>query len=208
MMARATIGSALALSLAAGAPAGPDRLPPLSADQQTPAQKAASQDFLKTRKVPVFGPFTPLLRSPELMLAAKDMGDYLRYKSSLGQHISEFAILVVARQWNQPVEWEIHQPIALKNGVSQAAADTIAAGKRPKAMSAEEAAAYDFLTELDKTRQVSDPTYARAVKAFGEPGVVDLTGIAGYYTLLAMTMNVARTPTSTDNPPRLGAVKP
>jgi 4-carboxymuconolactone decarboxylase len=208
MMAKATIGSALALSLAAGSPMGPDRLPPLTEAQQTPAQKAASAEFLKTRKTPVFGPFTPLLRSPDLMLAAKDMGDYLRYKSTLGQHISEFSILVVARQWNQPVEWEIHQPIALKNGVSQATADAISAGRRPRTMTADEAVAYDFLTELDKTRQVSDATYARAVKTFGEPGVIDLTGIAGYYTLLAMTMNVARTPTSTDNPPKLSSLKP
>jgi 4-carboxymuconolactone decarboxylase len=207
-MARATVGSALALSLAAGPSIGPDRLPPLSVEQQSPAQKAASEEFLRTRKTPVFGPFTPLLRSPDLMLAAKDMGDYLRYKSSLGQHISEFSILVVARQWNQPVEWEIHQPIALKNGVSQATADAIAAGGRPADMDANEAVAYDFLTELDRTRQVKDATYARAAKAFGEPGVVDLTGIAGYYTLLAMTMNVARTPTSTDTPPKLPALKP
>jgi 4-carboxymuconolactone decarboxylase len=75
-------------------------------------------------------------------------------------------------------------------------------------MDANEAVAYDFLTELDRTRQVKDATYARAAKAFGEPGVVDLTGIAGYYTLLAMTMNVARTPTSTDTPPKLPALKP
>jgi 4-carboxymuconolactone decarboxylase len=206
-MARATIGSALALSLAAGPAVGPDRLPPLKPDQLTSAQKAASEEFLRTRKTPVFGPFTPLLRSPDLMLAAKDMGDYLRYKSTLGQHISEFAILVVSRQWSQPVEWEIHQPIALKNGVSQATADAIAAGRRPTDMDEKEAVSYDFLTELDRTRQIKDATYARAVKAFGEPGVVDLTGIAGYYTLLAMTMNVARTPNATNNAPPLPALK-
>ena len=204
-MAAKTLGATLALSLAAGPAVGPDRLPPISADRLTPAQKAAADEFLRTRKTPVFGPFTPLLRSPELMLAAKDMGDYLRYKSSLGQHLSEFAILVVARQWDQPVEWEIHQPIAVQNGVSQAKTDALAAGKRPAAMTEQEGVVYDFLTELAATKQVKDATYDRALKAFGEQGVVDLTGLAGYYSLLAMTMNVARTPTA--NPPTIGPRK-
>ncbi len=73
-------------------------------------------------------------------------------------------------------------------------ARAIAEGRRPDALSGEETAAYDFLMELESNRQVGDAAYARALEAFGEEGVVDLTGFAGYYTLLAMVMNVARTP--------------
>ena len=58
-----------------------DRMPPIPADKLTPEQKKASDDFAAERKTPVFGPFVPLLRSPEVMLRAKAMGDYLRYKS-------------------------------------------------------------------------------------------------------------------------------
>lgn len=199
MTSRATIGIALAASLA-GSAVAQDRMPPIPPDQQTPAQKAASEEFLKFRKTPVFGPFVPLLRSPELMTAANHMGDFLRYRSSLPPKLSELAILVVSREWDQPVEWEIHQPIALKAGVAQSTVDAIAAGKRPAKASAEEVLVYDFLSELHRTRQVKDATYQKAVAAFGEQGVIDLTGIAGYYTLLAMTMNVARTPTSSENP--------
>jgi 4-carboxymuconolactone decarboxylase len=197
----ASVAPALILSLAAaGAAAAQDRMPPLSADQQTPAQKVASDEFLATRKTPVFGPFTPLLRSPELMTAANHMGDYLRYRSSLPPRLSELAILIVSREWDQSVEWSIHQPIALKNGVTQATVDAIAAGKPPSALTAEEQIVYDVLTELHRDRGVSDATYGRAKAAFGERGVVDLTGIAGYYTLLAMTMNVARTPAEAGTP--------
>jgi 4-carboxymuconolactone decarboxylase len=53
---------------------------------------------------------------------------------------------------------------------------------------------YDFCRELCTDKSVSDETYARARARFGEKGIVDLTGINGYYTLLAMVMNVARTP--------------
>ncbi|CAN5283743.1 carboxymuconolactone decarboxylase [soil metagenome] len=180
-----------------------DRMPPIPVDQQNPAQKEASAAFLAARRSPVFGPFTPLLRSPELMTSARTMGDYLRYRSSLPPRLSEFAILIVARQWNQPVEWEIHQPIALTNGVPSKVTEELGAGKRPTGMSAEEALVYDFLTELDRDKGVADATYERTKKAFGEQGVIDLTGIAGYYTLLAMTMNVARTPTSSATPAKM-----
>ena len=37
--------------------------------------------------------------------------------------------------------------------------------------------------------------------AFGEHGITDLCGLNGYYTLIAMTMNVARTPTEDGSAP-------
>jgi 4-carboxymuconolactone decarboxylase len=201
MSKSASIGPALVLSLAAASAAcAQDRMPPLEAQQQTAAQKAASDEFQATRKTPVFGPFTPLLRSPELMTAANHMGDYLRYRSSLPPRLSELAILIVSREWNQSVEWSIHQPVALKSGVSQSTVDAIAARTPPKSLTTEEQIVYDLLTELHRDRAVTDATYGRARAAFGEQGVVDLTGIAGYYTLLAMTMNVARTPAEAGTP--------
>ena len=204
---RRVVFASLGLFMISTAAMAQDRMPPIPPEQQNQAQKDASAAFLAARKSPVFGPFTPLLRSPELMTSARTMGDYLRYRSSLPPRLSEFAILVVSRQWSQPVEWEIHQPIALTQGVPAKVAEALGAGRRPEGMSTEEAVVYDFLTELDRDKHVGDATYGRALKAFGEQGVVDLTGIAGYYTLLAMTMNVARTPTSTANPARMADLK-
>ena len=152
-----------------------------------------AQQFLETRKTPVFGPFIPLLRSPDLMLRAKEMGDYLRYNSVLPPRLSELAILITAHTWSQNVEWEIHQPIALKAGVPAAVVDAIAAGRRPETMSPEEAAVYDVSTQLERTKALDDKTYARALSLLGDRGVVDLVGINGYYTFLAMVLNAART---------------
>lgn len=170
-----------------------DRMPELPADALTEAQRAAAETFQAERGVPVFGPFTPLLRSPDLMNCASRMGLYLRYNSVLPLRISEFTILIVARDWSQQVEWHIHHPIALKAGVAPETADAIAQGRRPTTMSDDETLAYDFSTELQRNRAVSDATYAAVVARFGEQGAIDLTGINGYYALLAMTMNVART---------------
>ncbi|VUF15982.1 carboxymuconolactone decarboxylase family protein [Methylobacterium dankookense] len=179
-----------------------DRLPPIPEADLSPEQRAAAASFAETRGTPVFGPFWPLIRSPEMMLRASDMGMYLRYRSALPLGLSEFAILVVARLWSQQVEWHIHHPIALKAGVLPETAAAIAEGRRPETMSADEALAYAFSTELQGNRAVSDATYAALVARFGERGAIDLAGINGYYALLAMTMNVARTalPEGTEPP--------
>ena len=170
-----------------------ERMPEISAGNLSRAQAAAAEAFRAERGTAVFWPFVPLLRSPELMLCASRMGQYLRYGSVLPLRISEFAILLVARDWSQPVEWAIHHPIALKAGVAPETAQALAEGRRPDTMSADEALAYAFSTELTRNRAVSDATYAATVARFGEQGAIDLTGINGYYALLAMTMNVART---------------
>jgi 4-carboxymuconolactone decarboxylase len=170
-----------------------DRMPDIPDAERTPEQRKAAEEFEALRKSPVFGPFVPLLRSPELMLAANRMGLYLRYNSALPLRVNEFVILIVAREWSNPVEWQIHHPIALKAGLDPAVADAVAEGRRPEHMGEDETIAWDFVTELHRTRGISDATYARAREAFGEQGVVDLAGLCGYYGLLAMTMNVART---------------
>ncbi|MES2071718.1 MAG: carboxymuconolactone decarboxylase family protein [Pseudomonadota bacterium] len=177
------------------------RLPTIAPEKYTEEQKKAAEEFLVTRKVPVFGPFEPLMHSPQVMSQARAMGDYLRYNSAIGNTLSELAILVTAREWTQDYEWYVHYPIALKMGIKKDIADAIADGKRPSGMSEDEEIVYDFSTELHKNKRVSDATFARADKRFGKKGVVDLTGINAYYTLLAMQLNAARYPLPKDGKP-------
>jgi 4-carboxymuconolactone decarboxylase len=171
-----------------------DRLPPIPVDKMTPEQKRASQEFESGRGYAPRGPFAVMLRSPEVMLRAKAMGDYLRFRNVLPAPIREMVILVTAREWSQDYEWLHHYRIGLKEGLARATADAIADGRRPEAMSEPEAAAYDFAIELHRRRSVSDATYARALEHFGEQGIIDLIGLNGYYSFNAMMMNVARTP--------------
>ena len=188
------IAALAALVVPLGAPMAQVRMPEVPADKLTEAQKKAAEEFQRIRGVPVFGPFVPLLRSPELMLAARNMGDYLRYKSSLPLRINEFVILITAREWTQQLEWAIHHPIALKAGLDPAIAQAVAEGRRPDNMPEEEALAWEFSMELHHNKSVSDATYAKVVAKFGEQGAVDMAGVNGYYTFLAMAMNMARTP--------------
>lgn len=175
-----------------------ERLPTIAPASYSAEQKQAAADFETARKTPVFGPFEPLMHSPQFMSRARAMGDYLRYKSAVGTTLSELAILVTAREWTQDYEWSMHYPIALKSGIKAEIADAIAEGRRPEGMSDDEEIVYQFCTELLQTKRVSDRTFARAEKRFGKQGVVDLAGISGYYSLLAMELNVAQYPIAKD----------
>ena len=171
-----------------------DRLPPLPPQSWSEAQRREAEAVILGPRGGLIAPFVPLLRSPELMGHAQRMGEYLRYRSAIGLRLSELAILVTAHAWSQPVEWAIHAPIALREGVAAETIDAISRDQRPVSLTDDEAVVYDFSTELQRDRTVTDATWQRAIERFGEHGTVDLIGINGYYTMLAMLMNAARTP--------------
>lgn len=176
----------------AGTSVAQERLPTIPPASYTPEQRQAAAEFEAARKAPVFGPFEPLMYSPTVMNDARALGDYLRFKPVIGTTLSELAILVTARACSQDYEWFFHYPLALKAGIRADVADAIGEGRRPPGMSEDESIVYDFSSELNREKAVSDATFARAEKRFGKQGVVDLTAISGYYTLLAMELNVAR----------------
>jgi len=168
-------------------------MPPIPADKLTEAQKKAAEEFAEGRGYAVRGPFVPLIRSPEVMLRAKAMSDYLRFTSVLNPRINEMMI-ITAREWTQNYVWNSHQPAALKAGLRREIADAIADGRRPTGMAEDEEVAYDLATEILRMKRVSDATYDRAIAKFGEQGVIDLLGVVGYYNFLAIVLNAARTP--------------
>ena len=180
-----------------------DRMPPLDAAAMTDAQRKAAHELASGPRGGVKGPFIPLLRSPELMNRLQKVGEYLRFESSLQARISEFLMLIVARRWTQQFEWAVHLPLALKAGLNPDTAQSLAQGRRPVAMAADEAIAYDFFDELERGKGVCDATYMQAVERFGEPGVIDMLALVGYFTTVSMVMNVAHTPS-----PGAGAVEP
>ena len=185
-----------------------ERLPTIAPAQYTAEQKQAAAEFEAARKTPVFGPFEPMMHSPQLMSDARAMGDYLRFKSAIGNTLSELTILMTAREWTQNYEWSFHYPIAIKAGLRQDLADAIAAGKRPTAMNPDEEIVYNFTSELLKKKQVSDATFERAKARFGTQGVVDMAGIAGYYTFLAMQLNMANDQTVVKDGKKLPPLAP
>ena len=149
------------------------------------------------------GPSALLLRSPDLMSRTQKVGEYLRFNSSLPRRLNEFAILITARQWTAQLEWFVHQPLAVKEGIAPAVTADLAQGKHPAGMTEDEEIVYQFCKEVHETKTVSDSVFKAAVDKFGERGVIDLIGLTGYYTMLAMVLNVARQPLPGGAPPPL-----
>ena len=177
------------------------RLAPIAPDDYTPEQKQAYDDFFATRgkhlgpdaRASGFGgPWGVFIRSPEMLTLTQRMGEYLRYRCAISGRLSELTILLVARHWTADFEWYAHAKQALKEGIAQSVIDAIAEGRRPDGLNNEEQVIYDYVSEILVTRRVSDTTYAKAKTLFGEKGLVDICGVTGYYSLLAMTMNMAR----------------
>lgn len=170
---------------------GPDRLP-LPATL-TPEQLVAVAEFESGPRGALFGPFVPLLRSPRLMTRLQLVGEYLRFDSEIAPHLTELIILLVAARWRQDFEWGHHAPLARAAGLGD---DVIAAVRDGEAVTGPDdvRAVWRLVDELENTRTVADSTFATAVDALGETGVVEAIATVGYYTTLAMVMNAARTP--------------
>ena len=205
-MVRRILTLATVSSVLCGPAMAQDRMPPIPADKLTEAQKRAVDEFKAARGADLSGPFVPMLRSPEVMSRARAMGDYLRFKSALPPRLSEFVILLTARRWTQQYEWNAHASLAAQGGLSADVIKAVAEGRRPEKLAADEEAVYTFCDELQRNQSVSDATYARAVAALGEQGVIDVLGITGYYTMLAMVMNTTRTPLPAGVTPPLAAL--
>src|SRR5882672_10898310 len=134
-----------------------DRLPQLTLDQLNAQQRALADEILKVSSVGLGGPYNALLRSPELGTRMFALLDYLRFNTSVPRRLNEFAILIQARLWTSQVEWLAHYPLAIKEGISEATAADLKAGRRPAAMKPDEAVVYDLCMEISTT----PPTDAR-----------------------------------------------
>jgi len=191
----------------------------LTTEEMTPAQRALADAIRSGPRAAVAGsaansssntvgsPFNVFLRSPELGDSLQRTGSYIRFKSTLGMRLNEMAILITARYWNAQYEWFAHHRLALQAGLNPQVVDAIAQGQRPANMQPDEEIVYNFSYELHNSKLVSDASYKAAVDKFGEQGVMDLIGVNGYYTLVAMVLAVDRTPIPGNAPPPLTPLK-
>jgi 4-carboxymuconolactone decarboxylase len=181
------------------------RFPPLSAEQLTPEQKAWADSITAPPRNAKFtnAPYRAYIRNPDLAPRLTAMTDYLRRKTSLPPRLSEFAILITARQWTAQYEWYAHYPLAMKAGLDPKIADDIAHGVRPAAMKDDETALYDLAMALYRDKKVPDTVYKAALDKFGERGIMDIIGIMGYYDITSMTLITMQA-----EAPKNGAVAP
>jgi len=169
----------------------PRRFSEYTYEQLDEKQKAVADVMKKKTLSGISGPNNVLLRSPAVAENIMRLNDQLRYNTSVPLRLNELAILLVARNWNSQFEWGLHVPAARKAGLSEAVINDLTEGRRPASMQPDENIVYDFVTELLTNKAVSDEVFAKAKAAFSEQQVVDLIGVTGFYTMLAMVLNTA-----------------
>ncbi|MBN3815834.1 carboxymuconolactone decarboxylase family protein [Paraburkholderia sp. Se-20369] len=166
------------------------RFPDFDRSTATPEQMAVLDEIVSGPRGSLDGPFLSWIHSPEFAQRAQRLGAFCRYETGLPLRLSELAILVTAAQWRSQAEWHIHHPIALKAGLPPEVAESIRRGDVPAFDDEDDRLIYDFAIELNLSRRVSDETYRRVLNRFGDVVLINLTGLLGYYALVAMTLNV------------------
>ncbi len=165
------------------------RLQQLDSDNLTTKQKEVFDRITAGPRGGVRGPFVPMLLSPGVCDYIQGLGAYLRVDGVLPGKLRELAILTTARFWKADYEWNAHVPFAKKEGLDLAVIDAIAEGKTPDFTDDDEKAVHAFITGLHRDHQVSDAAFDAIKDAFGEQATLELTALAGYYTLISMVLN-------------------
>jgi 4-carboxymuconolactone decarboxylase len=175
----------------------PSRLPAIPEEKLNPTQRALMESIRSGPRGPTIeirGPFAVFLHAPAFGELAQQLGGFCRLKTSVPPRLSEFAILVTAKLWRAQYEWVAHLGHAERAGVKPQTIKALHAGRPPRSAPEDERIIYDMLKELYGRKRVSDKTYARAHALLGDQGMVELTGIFGYYAMVAMLLDVFRMP--------------
>ncbi|MDU8357524.1 carboxymuconolactone decarboxylase family protein [Pseudomonas syringae group sp. J309-1] len=176
------------------------RLSELTEASMDEAQRSVLKDILAGPRGNLDGPFLAWIHSPELASHAQQLGAFCRYGTRLELRLTELAILFTAAWWQSQAEWQIHEPIARAAGVADSVIEALRLQVVPQFAREDEELVYSLGKSLYETRRINEDLYANAIQVFGEPGLVELVGVFGYYSLVAMTLNVFAVRRDTDAP--------
>lgn len=170
------------------------RIPLLDVEDMSAEQRALHDDVVSGPRGRMVGPLRAAIHSPEMAVLWSDFGEFVRYRTSIPHHLSELAIIVTARRWNSEVEWWVHHQVGRQAGLPDAVVDAILRGDSPNFDDDASREVYEFARQLQVDGRVSDETHAAVTARWGVRGVVELTAIIGYYTMVAMTLNAHELP--------------
>ena len=165
-------------------------------DELSPDQKAVFDAIGAPRRGVVPAPFHVLLESPELASLTQALGAFCRYRTGFPPKLSELIVLITAAYWKAEFEFAVHAREAAKAGISVAIIEALREGRLPEFedADAESKLIYDFATAFFSARDVPDALFDKAVGQFGRSHVVELTGVLGYYSSLAILLRIFRVP--------------
>lgn len=136
------------------------------------------------------GPFNAMLLNPPIGDALQRLGAAIRYSGRLPTRCREIAILAVAAHWKCEFEQQAHEPVAAHAGLSAVQISALRNAEPLDLNDADEAAVLKVTRALLRDGELDDDSYAAAVDAIGADKLLELTTLVGYYSLLALQMNV------------------
>jgi 4-carboxymuconolactone decarboxylase len=163
-------------------------------DELSADQKAAFDAIGAPRRGLVPAPFHVLLESPELASLTQALGAFCRYRTGFPPKLSELIVLITAAHWKAEFEFAVHAREAAKAGISVAIIEALREGRLPEFEDAESKLIYDFATTFFSARDVPDALFDKAIGQFGRRHVVELTGVLGYYSSLAILLRIFQVP--------------
>jgi 4-carboxymuconolactone decarboxylase len=178
------------------------RIPNLAIQDMSPVQRRVYDAIASGPRGGVAAPFLAWLQSPELADKAQEFGAFCRFKSSLPPHLAELVILMAAAFWRAALEWNGHEPLAIKAGLSRSIIDAIRVGERPQFDNEDERVVWCFVTELLGRRKVTQSVWLEVQRDLGNRAAVEVIYLLGYYSLMSMTTNAF------DIPPYSGPANP
>jgi 4-carboxymuconolactone decarboxylase len=160
----------------------------------TPEQKAVHDEVIAGPRGRLVGPLRAVIHSPDLAGRWSRFGEYLRYSTCLPPRLTELAIIATGRHWNSQLEFYIHAEAAQKAGLDPDVIEAIRVAGEPLFLDRSEADVYEFARQMLQAGTVDEPVYEAVERRWGARGVVELTALIGYYTMVSMTLNAHEIP--------------
>ena len=169
------------------------RIPFPTRAEMTPEQQAVHDEVVSGPRGVIVGPLRAAIHNPELARRWSALGEILRFDTTLPKPLTELAILVTGRRWTSQIEFLVHARAAAAAGIDPGAIEAIRHGQPPR-LPPDQAEVYEFARQLQQTGRVPLPAYSAVRARWGDRGVVELTAVIGYYTMVSMTLNAHEIP--------------
>ena len=134
------------------------------------------------------GPGGVRLHSDRLAVLSRPVSRYLRHETGLSTRIREVAILTSAREHDSKFEWQQHERVGLREGVSPETIDVIKHRKPVDGLDETEALVIEIGRQLFRDHRLSSELFARARETFGEQKLIDLLANMGSYAATAILL--------------------
>jgi 4-carboxymuconolactone decarboxylase len=102
---------------------------------------------------------------------------------ALNSHVRELAILVACRETNYNLEWNGHEPSAVRAGVDAKVIDAVRRKSALTGLPEQDAVIIRFGRQLYTDRKVDSATFAKVVEQLGQRGAMDLVAVMNTYAV-------------------------